>query len=421
MADSLVEIQKKNFHNYSYNLKVVKNPLTWNHEFQKSAIIFCQQIEFLFYLQHKSKLKNQSFKDMKFLVIFGHEFFVYNSTSNAEDSDKFRSQIKVIDRFSAYQTDIEVKNLSHFMINTYVQKSLNLNFGLISQFQYFLIATENIIYLTTIEWFNKFSCNHFPILYIINTLNKLNGKWTTELKNYEKFRNFNGCKLIHFHLKQTHDYLFNERDFIKVILFDILAQKGNFESVHLNTESKEDYYKGNVYLAAYINLEPDIFPVHTTSTFTSFTLEFFTTPGELYTSYEKLLMPFDRTTWCLLIITFCTSFVMVLLLNLLPQRMKRFVNFEVVNTPALNIMSVFFGIPMRQFPSSSLWRYFFTLVLFFCLIFRTAYQGLLFELMTSDKHKSTPQTINELVKMNYTIYATQVLNYYDLWLNGERK
>jgi len=54
-------------------------------------------------------------------------------------------------------------------------------------------------------------------------------------------------------------------------------------------------------------------------------------------------------------------------------------------------------------------------------LIQQAYQGLLFELMTSDKHKSTPQTINELVEMDYTIYATRVLDYYDLWLNGERK
>jgi len=112
MDDSLVEIQRKNFYNYSYNLKVVKNPLTWNHEFQKSAIIFCQKIEYLFYLQQDLKLKNQSFRDMKFLVIFGHEFFSIDLTPNSGDSDvnEFGGQIKVIDRFSAYQTDIEVKN-----------------------------------------------------------------------------------------------------------------------------------------------------------------------------------------------------------------------------------------------------------------------------------------------------------------------
>jgi len=68
--------------------------------------------KYLFYLQQDLKLKNQSFKDMKLLVIFGHEFFSTDLTPNSVDSDvnEFGGQIKVIYRFSAYQTDIEVKN-----------------------------------------------------------------------------------------------------------------------------------------------------------------------------------------------------------------------------------------------------------------------------------------------------------------------
>ena len=108
-----------------------------------------------------------------------------------------------------------------------------------------------------------------------------------------------------------------------------------------------------------------------------------------------------------------SSYVLALVINLLPRHVKIFMKSEIIKMPVLNITSVFFGIPMHHFPISSLLRYFFTLVLFFCLIFRTAYQGLLFELMTNDKHKLTPQTINELVERNYTIYTPRILIYYD--------
>ena len=44
MDESFVEIQKKNFQNYSYQLKVIKNVSQWDLKFDKSAIIFCERI-----------------------------------------------------------------------------------------------------------------------------------------------------------------------------------------------------------------------------------------------------------------------------------------------------------------------------------------------------------------------------------------
>lgn len=43
--------------------------------------------------------------------------------------------------------------------------------------------------------------------------------------------------------------------------------------------------------------------------------------------------------------------------------------------------------------------------IFFCLIFRTAYQGVLFEFMTKEMRKKLPTTIEELYVKNYSIYV----------------
>jgi hypothetical protein len=40
----------------------------------------------------------------------------------------------------------------------------------------------------------------------------------------------------------------------------------------------------------------------------------------------------------------------------------------------------------------------------FCLIIRTGYQGVLFEMLSTDMRKQSPNTMEELYKQNYTIY-----------------
>jgi hypothetical protein len=55
----------------------------------------------------------------------------------------------------------------------------------------------------------------------------------------------------------------------------------------------------------------------------------------------------------------------------------------------------------------------------FCLIIRNAYQGVLFEMVATDMRKESPNTMEELLKQNYTIYllgffVCDFKNYYSL-------
>jgi hypothetical protein len=45
----------------------------------------------------------------------------------------------------------------------------------------------------------------------------------------------------------------------------------------------------------------------------------------------------------------------------------------------------------------------------FCLIIRTAYQGVLFEMITTDMRKESPNTMEELLQKNYTIYIFEFI------------
>jgi hypothetical protein len=134
------------------------------------------------------------------------------------------------------------------------------------------------------------------------------------------------------------------------------------------------------------------------------------TLGELYTSYEKLWLPFDDTTWKYLIISFVFAFVAILIINRLPLSIRKSVFGENPRIPALNIMSTFYGIPQFKLPVFNIPRFVLILCVFFCLIFRTCYQSKMFEFMTTDPRRPPPQSIQELKDNNYILYSQKLIS-----------
>lgn len=93
-----------------------------------------------------------------------------------------------------------------------------------------------------------------------------------------------------------------------------------------------------------------------TTTYAGEKFKFIITPPESFTSYEKLVMPFDKTTWIVLLVTFLIAFFIILMVNRLPK--KRNVVYGVnVQMPGYNIVSVFFGIGQTQLPSTNFPRF----------------------------------------------------------------
>lgn len=128
------------------------------------------------------------------------------------------------------------------------------------------------------------------------------------------------------------------------------------------------------------------------------------TPPELYTSYDKITMPFDLTTWLLLISTFVFAFFMIFILNHSSRRIQEIVYGDGEQISSYNIVSILFGIGQTKLPTSNLLRFILMLFILFCLIFQTAYQGVLYELITTDVQKPTPIKIAELIDQNYTFF-----------------
>lgn len=133
----------------------------------------------------------------------------------------------------------------------------------------------------------------------------------------------------------------------------------------------------------------------------------YTTPGEIYTAYEKLLLPFDTETWILLAITFLITFLIIILLNRLSKKAQDLIYGKQIDTPFWNVTSIFFGISQTKLPAENFSRYILTFFIVFCLIFRTCFQSKFFEFMTSNPARKPPRTVQDLIDMNYTLLLSE--------------
>lgn len=152
-----------------------------------------------------------------------------------------------------------------------------------------------------------------------------------------------------------------------------------------------------------MNLIPDNPSTRKTNSFFSSRIYIYTSPGELYTPYEKLLLPFDDFTWILLAITFFLTIAIIFILKQLSLSTQYLIYGEKIETPIWNVVSIFFGISQTKLPAENISRFILTFFIVFCLIFRTCYQSKLFEFMTSNPARSPPKTIQDLITMNYTL------------------
>jgi hypothetical protein len=286
--------------------------------------------------------------------------------------------------------------------------------GYIPQFEYYLVNKALTIELSTFEYFTKDACvvNQIPL----NKFDKIFQKWENKLNYEEKFMNFNNCEMpIVIHSNNSQDAYYSNgelKGFFKDF-GDILGQRGNFKAIYKivdlsiefenNVESMVDriYHKIFLYEAYYSTLNKK--SGHITRSFIQFQQIFALSQSEAYDSYEKLILPFDETTWYLLIITFGSAFAIIFLARFASQSMRDRFFGRGISSPAFNVIRTFFGIGQIRLPVESIPRFILMMFILFCLIIRTAYQGVLFDMMTKDMRKSQPKTIADLKMQNYTV------------------
>ncbi|KAL7013934.1 hypothetical protein ACKWTF_015653 [Chironomus riparius] len=316
-------------------------------------------------------------------------------------------------------------------------------------FEYLLINDEELLYLTTIEYYTETACNT-PQLITLNIFNKTTQKWEKKLQIYEKFQNFHGCELVMrtaYHINYAKGWMglkksANSFEVIGIIpkLFEDIGRYFNYKPGYEIEMLKDqnDFHCTKVFESPKIDwnltlpnvcfgvtrieaqANRDFKSSHFTGTFLDIFEVVLVTPGHVYSSYEKLLLPFDKMTWILLVFTFFTAFLTIFVIYFLPEPIHRLFYGPNVKSPALNVISTFFGIPQLKDPRLHFSRFILMMFILFCLIFRTCYQSKMFEFMTTSPRRPPPNSMKEMAQKGYKLLARDHnVMYKDVMKNGD--
>jgi hypothetical protein len=193
--------------------------------------------------------------------------------------------------------------------------------GEIIHFQNFIVDEGKFIKLFTFEWFTEKSCNKKKITEI-NRFDKKIRKWKSSRFVIQKFKNFHGCKLTFGAVKHAPESFINGNkwDGFLLDIFKDLAKAFNFKLDSVDFPFFKSRFKPLQMMIVNSCLPPTfsdkIRPKHHLShPYFSATELLAVSPGEEYSRYEKLLLPFDYITWFLIGFTFVAAYSVILIIN----------------------------------------------------------------------------------------------------------
>jgi len=135
--------------------------------------------------------------------------------------------------------------------------------------------------------------------------------------------------------------------------------------------------------------------------------------GDYYTGLEKLFLPYDLIGWILIVLTFSGGLIVIQVVVRLSKIKQNFVFGRRVSSPTMNLFAAFFGFGQIVLPGRNFARFILMLYIIWCLIIRTAYQGILYEFLKSDGRKPQSWTIENFLEGNYleenaTLYFNEI-------------
>ncbi|KAG5669302.1 hypothetical protein PVAND_017190 [Polypedilum vanderplanki] len=281
-------------------------------------------------------------------------------------------------------------------------------------------------------------------------------KWIKNLEDFDHAENFHEC-LLSFLINLDH-YFYTDKiqlcltctpNFEELVnpnaklnglnyeLLNLLAKRKNFSAHYtfMQLQSDGEYFYGTQNFISPNKSFLMLFtgPIYIKGSYAKHmsepidTLDFYylVSQNDPYNNYEKLLFPFDLTTWILFLFTLAMTFIVIFGLKIFPKWIQNVVFGLNVNNPAFNALGIFFGIGQTQVPHENFSRIILLLFIWFCLIFRTCWQSKMFEFMTTDMRKASPNSFDDIEKMQYKILVVKTSNnfqfYFNLELIGERE
>jgi hypothetical protein len=357
--DFLIFGKNKNLLKFSYEIITTIHKINQNlgtteilvkHEekiklkLKQSTIIFVENIIELERLNKKIQMQNTDYKRFKHLII------IKQTTNLKQEFSKYRKEYFVED--DIYDSNIMYEN--------------------------FIFCEEKVLKLIEFAMFQNLKKNGFceQLMQIINRFSVTNGRWKTKNFGMKELVQLNGCLVS----SQVATLISKDQE-LSSITYGIVTMIVMFQK-KLNyvflLHSEEGYsidfmttwqpFMDNEISHFYIFFD---YPITVTIS-----------TGEPYTTYEKFLLPFDAGTWICCGVVFVGAFFIIFLITISKSRKIRSIVYgDRVNSPTMNVLVAFFGQSQTILPSRSFARFILMLFILFCLIIRTGYQGLQFDMI----------------------------------------
>jgi len=127
--------------------------------------------------------------------------------------------------------------------------------------------------------------------------------------------------------------------------------------------------------------------------------------GDFYSGFEKLFLPFDVATWILIAMTFAIGLLTILIVTQLSMYIQSFVIGRDVSAPTMNLLAAFFGLGQTRLPARNFARFLLMLYILWCLIIRTGYQGVLYDLLKGDGRRAQNMQLDDFITRNATFHV----------------
>jgi hypothetical protein len=273
---------------------------------------------------------------------------------------------------------------------------------------YFLFGDNRGLTLSTFVLFSQTSCNVLQ-QHEVNLYDKSLKKWQSGDFEVQKHRNFHGCE-INVEIAGDSDDI--ERSETRVIGDDIRVGliKNTFEVISKSANCTYKYIKYQseaIDIFVILTCNKDLTTLGYKTTFPFLTIPYFIASplGQEYDCYEKLLLPFDYYTWILILMTFASAIATIWLLKFTSASVRNFVIGEEIQQPTEDVARILLGISQTRLPRRNFARFLTMVFILFCLIIRTAWQGKIFEFMQKDMRKPRPESYQEMIDQNFTLYS----------------
>jgi Ligated ion channel L-glutamate- and glycine-binding site len=126
--------------------------------------------------------------------------------------------------------------------------------------------------------------------------------------------------------------------------------------------------------------------------------------------FEKLVKPFDRIAWIVIIVTFGLGVSFILIIEFKFKKFRAFIFGTGIRHPVTNMIMVILGVSQPKLPMRNFSRFLLMMFLIQCLVLRNAYQGSLYKFLRKDEQQQEPTTINDLVDQDYEFVLIESLD-----------